>query len=87
MPNWNANLTVAELDKSGTNANINLTIVITNSVTGEVQTRIVPSNGLTANTLKGLSDQYIAALNARDSFYPMLQGAAGTQGGFPLSSG
>lgn len=82
---WTAKLTAAAIDPSGTNANIKLTIQIKNDQTNEVQTREVPSNGMTGPQLVAYAQQQISLLNLRDGFLPTLQAA--TDPGFILAQG
>lgn len=84
---WTAKLTGAALDTAGQNANITLTITLTNDQTNETQTRTVPSNGMNGDQLKAAAGQMIGALNVRDGFFTTLQAAAATPGGFLLAQG
>ncbi len=67
MANWTAKLTAAILDPVGNNANIQLTITLTNTVTSEVQTRLVTGSNFTVNSIKAMGEAMIAALVIRDS--------------------
>lgn len=84
---WTAKLTGATLDATGLNSNITLTITLTNDQTQEVQTRVVPSNGMNGDQLKAYALGLIGALNVRDGFFVTLQAAAQTPGGFLLAQG
>lgn len=84
---WTAKLTGAILDASGQNANISLTIMLTNDQTNETQTRVVPSNGMNGDQLKAYASSLIGALNVRDGFFVTLQAAAQIPGGFLLAQG
>lgn len=67
MPNWTATLTSAAKDSSGQNANLNITVTFSNSVTNEVQTRTWPGSNWTVASLKAMAEQVIASLNQRDT--------------------
>lgn len=85
MP-YTCKITNAALDASGQNANINVTLVITNDADGAiVQTRIIPTNGLTGDQLKAFAAQLISALVVRDTFFPTVKAAADAQ--FILAQG
>jgi hypothetical protein len=79
MPNWVCKITSAVQDASGGNANINITLTATNSVSNEVQTRILPGSNWTAVGLKYHAEQLIKSLNERDAALPIAQAAATAQ--------
>lgn len=85
---YNAFLTVAALDNSGQNANINITIEIRKDNGDVVQTRVVPTNGMNGDQLKAYAGSLISGLVVRDGFYTtVLQPAASVPGGFLLAQG
>jgi len=79
MPNWTVKITGAALSGNSTDANIVITLTATNSITSEVQTRVIPGNSWTVNALKAYAEQLIATLVARDIALPVAQAAATAQ--------
>lgn len=85
MP-YTCKITNAAVDTTGQNANINITLVITNDADSSVVlTRVIPTNGINGNQLKALAAQLVSTFVVRDDFYPVVKAAA--DGQFILAQG
>lgn len=74
---YTCKIIAATIDNTGQSANINATLQITLDSDGSVvQTRVVPTNGMTGDQLKAYAAQMVSALVVRDSFFPTIKAAA-----------
>lgn len=86
MPNWTVRLTAGTVDQTGQSPNITLTLVATNSVSNETQTRTLSGAAWTINSVKAAADDFIRQLNQRDVSVALVN-AALAGGPVTLSTG